>query len=135
MKAMFLTAIRQMELREVPEPFIKKDTDVLLKIESIGICGSDVHYYETGRIGSQVVEFPFVVGHECSATVVKTGSAVTKVKAGDQVVVEPSFACHNCDQCNMGREHYASRCRLVFTVLNRRILRKARISRFSEAAR
>ncbi|MBN2590004.1 MAG: alcohol dehydrogenase catalytic domain-containing protein [Sedimentisphaerales bacterium] len=105
MKAMFLTALRQMELRDAPEPVIEKDTDVLLKIESAGVCGSDVHYFETGRIGSQVVEFPFVVGHECSASVVKTGSAVKRVKAGDQVVVEPSFACHDCDQCNIGREH------------------------------
>lgn len=105
MKAIFLTALRQMELRDIPEPVIKKDTDVLLKVESVGVCGSDVHYFETGRIGSQVVEFPFVVGHECSGTVVETGSAVTRVKAGNQVVVEPSFACHKCDQCKAGREH------------------------------
>ena len=105
MKAMFLTALRQMELREIPEPEIKKDTDVLLKIGAAGVCGSDVHYYETGRIGSQVVEYPFVVGHECAGIVQDTGSAVTRVKAGDQVVVEPSFSCHNCDQCKMGREH------------------------------
>ena len=105
MKAMFLTALRQMELRDIPKPVIKKDTDVLLKVESVGVCGSDVHYFETGRIGSQVVEFPFVVGHECAATVVKTGSAVTRVKTGEQVVVEPSFACHKCDQCKIGREH------------------------------
>ncbi|MBN1972712.1 MAG: alcohol dehydrogenase catalytic domain-containing protein [Sedimentisphaerales bacterium] len=105
MKAMFLTALRQMELRDIPEPVIKKDTDVLLKIGAVGVCGSDVHYYETGRIGSQVVEYPFVVGHECAATVVKTGRAVTRVKTGEQVVVEPSFACHSCDQCKAGREH------------------------------
>ncbi len=105
MKAMFLTALRQMELRDIPEPVIKKNTDVLLKIESVGVCGSDVHYFETGRIGSQVVEFPFVVGHECSASVVKIGSDVTRVKVGEQVVVEPSFACHKCDQCKAGREH------------------------------
>ena len=105
MKAMFLTALRQMELREIPDPVIKKDNDVLLKITSAGVCGSDVHYYETGRIGSQVVEYPFVVGHECAAVVVETGSSVTRVKAGQEVVVEPSFACYDCDQCKIGREH------------------------------
>jgi L-iditol 2-dehydrogenase len=105
MKAMFLTAIRQMELKDVPDPVIENDSDVLLKIGAAGVCGSDVHYYETGRIGSQVVEFPFVVGHECAATVVETGKKVTKVKAGQEVVVEPSFACHKCDQCKAGREH------------------------------
>ena len=105
MKAMLLTALNQMELMDVPEPVIQKDTDVLLKIEASGVCGSDVHYYETGRIGSQVVEYPFVVGHECSATVAGIGSAVTQVKINEPVVVEPSFSCHNCDQCKMGREH------------------------------
>jgi L-iditol 2-dehydrogenase len=115
MKAMFLTALRRMELREIPEPVIEKSTDVLLKIGAIGVCGSDVHYFETGRIGSQVVEFPFVVGHECSATVVKTGSSVKRVKAGQQVVVEPSFACHKCDQCKAGREHTCRNVRFLGT--------------------
>ncbi len=115
MKAMFLTALRQMELREAPEPEIEKDTDVLLKIAAAGVCGSDVHYYETGRIGSQVVEFPFVVGHECAAIVQETGRAVTRVKAGRQVVVEPAFSCHNCDQCRMGREHTCRNIRFLGT--------------------
>ena len=49
MKAILLTGLNQMELADVPEPSIKKETDVLLKIEKVGICGSDVHYYETGN--------------------------------------------------------------------------------------
>ena len=73
MKAVVLTGIKQMELRDVPEPSIKKDTDVLLKIEMVGVCGSDVHYYETGRIGSHIVEYPYITGHECSATVKAVG--------------------------------------------------------------
>ena len=60
MKAVVLTGLRQMELRGVPEPKIEKDTDVLLKIEMVGVCGSDVHYYETGRIGEQIVEYPLL---------------------------------------------------------------------------
>ncbi len=105
MKAMVLTALKQMELREVPEPVIKKDTDVLLKIEKVGVCGSDVHYYETGRIGDQIVEYPFIVGHECAATVKDIGDAVTRVKVGDEVVVDPAQPCYNCDQCKKGREN------------------------------
>ena len=65
MKAAVLTGLRRMEVRQVPDPKIEKDTDVLLKIEKVGVCGSDVHYFETGRIGSQVVTYPFIVGHEC----------------------------------------------------------------------
>ncbi len=105
MKAVLLTDVRQMELADVPEPSIKEETDVLLKIEMVSVCGSDMHYYETGRIGSQVAEYPFILGHECAATVRAAGSAVTCVKVGDRVVVEPSIVCHNCDQCKEGREN------------------------------
>ncbi|GAH64956.1 unnamed protein product, partial [marine sediment metagenome] len=73
MKAVVLTGLGQMALTDVPEPSIEKETDVLLKIEKVGICGSDVHYYETGRIGEQIVEYPFIIGHECSATVKAIG--------------------------------------------------------------
>jgi len=115
MKAVVLTGIKQMELRDVPEPSIQKETEVLLKIERVGICGSDVHYYETGRIGSRIVEFPFIIGHECSATVKAVGSSVTRVKVGDSVVVDPAISCHNCTQCNMGRENTCYNLRFLGT--------------------
>jgi L-iditol 2-dehydrogenase len=115
MKAAVLTGVRRMEVREMPEPRIEKDTDVLLKIERVGVCGSDVHYFETGRIGSQVVEFPFVVGHECAATVAGVGPAVRRVRVGDQVVVEPAVSCHDCDQCRRGRENTCFKLRFLGT--------------------
>ncbi len=115
MKAAVLTGIRRMEVREVPDPKIEKDTDVLLKIEKVGVCGSDVHYFETGRIGSQVVQFPFIVGHECAATVAAVGKAVEHVKPGDQVVVEPAVPCHRCDQCDKGRENTCFHMRFLGT--------------------
>jgi L-iditol 2-dehydrogenase len=94
-----------MEMVEVPKPAIKKDDEVLLRIKAVGVCGSDVHYYETGRIGSQIVKYPFVVGHECAATVEAFGRAVTRVKIGDNIVVEPTMACNSCDQCKRGRKN------------------------------
>lgn len=115
MKAAVLTGIRRMEVREVPDPKIQRETDVLLKIEKVGVCGSDVHYFETGRIGSQVVKFPFIVGHECAATVVAVGDAVRHVKIGEQVVVEPAVPCHRCDQCNKGRENTCFNMRFLGT--------------------
>ncbi|NQT00415.1 MAG: alcohol dehydrogenase catalytic domain-containing protein [Planctomycetes bacterium] len=115
MKAVVLTGLNQMELRDVPDPSMQKETDVLLKIEKVGICGSDVHYYETGRIGEQIVEYPFIVGHECSATVKAVGSSVTRVKVGDEVVVEPSAPCHNCQQCAQGRENTCYNVRFLGT--------------------
>ena len=115
MKAVVLTGLSQMELREVPDPSIQKEIDVLLKIEKVGICGSDVHYYETGRIGEQIVQYPFIVGHECSATVKAVGNSVTRVKVGDEVVVEPSAPCHNCQQCVQGRENTCYNVRFLGT--------------------
>jgi L-iditol 2-dehydrogenase len=104
-KAIVLTGIRQLKMTNVPEPIIKKDDDVLLKVEAVGVCGSDVHYYETGRIGSQIVEYPFVVGHECAAIVKAVGRSVTRIKAGDSVVVDPAITCNDCDQCKSGRKN------------------------------
>jgi L-iditol 2-dehydrogenase len=103
MKAMVLTGIRQMEMMEWPDPMITKDTDVLLKLEAVGVCGSDIHYYSTGKIGSQVVQFPYPVGHESGGTVVKVGDGVTAVKPGDRVAIEPAISCGQCDQCLEGR--------------------------------
>lgn len=115
MKAAVLTGIRQMEVREVPKPVIQRDTDVLLKIEQVGVCGSDVHYYETGRIGSQVVQFPYIVGHECAATVAQVGPAVRRVRVGQEVVVEPAVSCHSCPQCLAGRENTCFNLRFLGT--------------------
>jgi L-iditol 2-dehydrogenase len=105
MKAQKLTGIRQMRMHQVPMPKIVNPTDVLLKIACVGVCGSDVHYYETGRIGNQVVQYPFTVGHECSGTVVDFGPAVQGLEKGEPVVVEPAISCGQCDQCCSGRQH------------------------------
>lgn len=105
MKKVVLTGIKKMELIEAPIPKIENDTDVLIKMSVMGVCGSDIHYYDTGRIGSQVVEYPFVVGHEGAGVVAEVGKAVTMVKPGDRIAVEPSIACGHCDQCKAGREN------------------------------
>lgn len=115
MKAAVLTGVRRMEVREVPDPKIEKGTDVLLKIEKVGVCGSDVHYFETGRIGSQVVQFPFIVGHECAATVAEVGPDVRSLQVGQEVVVEPAVSCHACPQCKAGRENTCFNLRFLGT--------------------
>ena len=61
MKAMMLTGIRQMEMKEIPEPVLAKCNDVKIKMSVMGICGSDIHYYTQGQIGSQKVQYPFTV--------------------------------------------------------------------------
>lgn len=105
MKSMKLTGIRQMELMEVPKPEIINDTDVLIKMKTVGVCGSDVHYYVSGKIGSQIVEYPFAVGHEGSGIVEKVGEKVCRIKPGDRIAIEPAMNCGECDQCKAGRPH------------------------------
>jgi L-iditol 2-dehydrogenase len=105
MKAMMLTGIRQMEMKEIPEPVLIKPNDVKIRMSVSGICGSDIHYYTRGQIGSQVVEYPFTVGHEGAGIVVETGRAVKSVKPGDIIAIEPAMPCWECDQCLAGRHH------------------------------
>src|SRR5512135_720314 len=105
MKAMMLTGIRKMEMMDISEPQIINPGDVKIKMVTTGICGSDIHYYARGKIGSQVVKYPFTVGHEGSGLVVETGDMVSKVKKGDLVAVEPAMSWHKCDQCLTGRPH------------------------------
>ena len=105
MQAILQTNIRKLELQNVDTPTLQSDTDVLLKINRVGVCGSDIHYYETGRIGKNVVTFPFRIGHECAATVIETAKSVDRVKPGDQVAIDPAISCGQCDQCRAGREN------------------------------
>lgn len=105
MKAALLTDIKQIELRDIPEPALINDTDVLIQVSVVGVCGSDVHYYDRGRIGDQVVEYPFAVGHEFAGVVEQTGNEVSRVKPGDRVAVDPAMPCGKCDQCLQGRPH------------------------------
>ena len=94
-----------MKLTEVPAPQIKDSNDVLIRIQRLGICGSDLHYYRSGRIGNQVVKYPFTLGHEASGIVQDTGIAVKSLKPGDRVAIDPAMPCWHCDQCMAGRHH------------------------------
>jgi L-iditol 2-dehydrogenase len=105
MRAALLTGLRRFELREVPAPTIADDHEVLLRIATVGVCGSDIHYYSDGRIGSQVIRFPFVIGHEASGVVEAIGAGVRRVHPGQRIAVDPARSCGRCDQCRTGREN------------------------------
>ena len=105
MKAAFLTGIRDLEIRETAAPVIGDARSVLLGVGVVGVCGSDVHYYTTGRIGSLVVKYPEWTGHECAGTVVAVGNEVKRLRVGQRVAVDPLIPCGHCDQCRSGREH------------------------------
>ena len=105
MKQIVLTGIQKMQMQNIKEPEIKNDNEVKIKLSSIGVCGSDIHYYSEGKIGTQVVQYPFPVGHECSGVIVEKGDGVSNVEVGDLVVVDPAVHCGHCDQCLAGRPH------------------------------
>ena len=88
------------EERDIPKV---GDSEVLVKLEYVGICGSDLHYYETGAIGDYVVKPPFVLGHEPGGTVVEVGKEVRHLKAGDRVALEPGKTCGHCEFCREGK--------------------------------
>ena len=102
---MILTGINQIEITDKVVPEITQPDQVLIKMKSVGICGSDIHYYTEGKIGSQVVEYPFTVGHEGAGIIEKAGSSVTSLQPGDRVAIDPAMPCFNCDQCKAGRYH------------------------------
>jgi len=105
MKAAFLTGVRTFEVREMPAPKIVRDDDVLVRSKAVGVCGSDLHYYLSDHVGADSVSYPFIPGHECAGVVDQVGLAVTRVKPGDAVVIEPAVSCGTCDQCRTGRPH------------------------------
>jgi L-iditol 2-dehydrogenase len=105
MKAAFLTGVRQVEIRDAPEAVLQKPTDVLLRVETVGVCGSDMHYYRSGRIGVQIVEYPWIIGHEFAGTVLEVGPEVQHLRVGQRVAVDPLIHCGRCDQCRLGNIH------------------------------
>lgn len=102
MKAALMTEPHQISIVELPVPAIKPD-EVLVKVMAVGICGSDLHYYEHGRIGTYVVEKPIILGHECAGIVAACGENVTRFNPGDRVAIEPGITCGRCDACKSGR--------------------------------
>lgn len=101
-RAAYMTGLRKIEIREIDLP-VPKEKEVLIKLEYVGICGSDVHYLENGRIGDFVVNGDFILGHECAGTVVQVGPGVEKLKVGDRVALEPGITCGRCGFCKSGK--------------------------------
>ncbi|WMC91718.1 NAD(P)-dependent alcohol dehydrogenase [Kineothrix sp. MB12-C1] len=102
MKAAVMTDIRKVEIQEKEIPTPKAD-EVLVKIEYVGICGSDLHYYEAGRIGDFIVQTPFILGHEAAGIVAQIGEKVKHLKVGDRVALEPGKTCGQCAACKSGK--------------------------------
>lgn len=102
MRAAVLTEPATIAMRELPLP-VPADDEVLVRVGSVGVCGSDVHYYKEGAIGSFVVDYPLVLGHEAGGTIVDTGAAVDPARLGRRVALEPQRPCRRCRHCKTGR--------------------------------
>lgn len=90
-RALVLEKQHELNLREIDLPLEVEPGMVRIAIHTVGVCGSDVHYYTHGRIGPFIVEAPMVLGHEAAGTVVEVGAGVTHLKAGDRVCMEPGI--------------------------------------------
>lgn len=99
----FMCGIDKMIIKELEMPKAGAG-QVVVKMEYVGICGSDVHYFHSGRCGSYVVtDDEFMLGHECAGTVVEVGEGCKELKAGDRVALEPGITCGECEFCKSGR--------------------------------
>ncbi len=91
MKALVLEKVGCLRIRDIDIRETLGANDLKIAIHTVGICGSDIHYYEKGAIGSAVVNAPMILGHEASGTVIETGENVRGFKAGDRVCMEPGI--------------------------------------------
>ncbi|TMV70653.1 NAD(P)-dependent alcohol dehydrogenase, partial [Thioclava sp. BHET1] len=102
MDALVLEEKGRLSLRPIDLPRVLGPQDVRIKIHTVGICGSDVHYYTHGKIGPFVVKEPMVLGHEASGTVIEVGAEVTGLRPGDRVCMEPGIPDPNSRAAKLG---------------------------------
>ena len=100
--ALVLERQHELALREIDLPMEVGPRQVKIKVHTVGVCGSDVHYYTHGRIGPFVVDAPMVLGHEAAGTIVEIGRDVTHLKVGDRVCMEPGIPDPNSKASRLG---------------------------------
>lgn len=101
MRASVLTAPFRLEVHQVPVPRMEPG-DVLVEVSAVGLCGSDVHFYEHGRVGDLVASGPLILGHEAAGRIVAAEDAENVGRIGERVAVEPQRPCRRCRQCRAG---------------------------------
>ena len=109
-----LVAVGDLRIEDRPTPR-PGPGDVVIGVRSVGICGSDIHYWEHGRIGDFVVESPLVLGHEAAGVVEDVAADVTDLKPGDRVAIEPGVPCRRCAHCKSGRYNLCVDVRFMAT--------------------
>ena len=103
MRTVELVAKRTLEMVERPEPGPPGPGEVTVQLKAVGLCGSDLHWFQDGFIGHTNAKYPMVLGHEPVGEVVEMGAGVTTHIIGDRVAIEPSIVCGKCEYCRNGR--------------------------------
>ncbi|MFP4250822.1 MAG: NAD(P)-dependent alcohol dehydrogenase, partial [Armatimonadota bacterium] len=103
MKAAVLHGVHDMRVEYVPMPEISRERDVLVRIRSVGVCGSDVHFHERGIIGKYPLTEPTIMGHEAAGEVVEVLDESCGLAPGDRVAIEPGYTCRRCEFCKSGQ--------------------------------
>jgi len=114
MRAAVLVSPKTIELRTLDVPVPAAD-EALVRVKAVGLCGSDVHYYEHGRIGNYIVRYPMILGHEAAGEVVAVGGNVRNVAVGQRVTIEPGVTCGRCAYCKSGRYNLCPEVRFLAT--------------------
>ncbi|WP_154661480.1 NAD(P)-dependent alcohol dehydrogenase [Bacillus ndiopicus] len=123
MQVASLTGLSQVEVDYDTIPNLLPN-EVLVKVEAVGICGSDIHYYQHGHIGTRTVQYPHIQGHEFAGTVVEIGSKVTNFTVGDRVTVEPGVPCRTCEKCRNGKYNLCDKVIFLSTPPHKGALRQ-----------
>jgi len=114
MKVVKLHKAGDLRLEEMPRPEPGAG-EVLVRIKSVGVCGSDVHYFKDGRIGDTLVERPIVLGHEPAGVIEAVGEGVTQFEIGDRVALDPALSCGVCEWCSEGNPNLCPNVRFFGT--------------------
>lgn len=115
LQAAVLFKERDVRLVEVQDPGAPGKGEVRVRVKSVGVCGSDVHYYQHGRIGSFIVESPMILGHEAAGVVEALGPDVHHLQVGDVVAMEPGVPCGRCEACKAGQYNLCADVRFFAT--------------------
>jgi L-iditol 2-dehydrogenase len=107
-----LLAPRRFRVREAAPPRPAAG-ELLVRVHSVGVCGSDLHNYAEGRVGDIQCVYPQVIGHEPTGTVVEAGAGVTGWSAGDRVALEPALYCYHCENCRRGLHNLCANLRFM----------------------
>jgi L-iditol 2-dehydrogenase len=110
MRSVELIAKRTLEVFQRPDPPAPGPGEVLVRLKAVGLCGSDLHWYEDGGIGHTPASYPMILGHEPVGEVVQAGAGVLSHKTGDRVAIEPSVTCGHCEFCLGGRPNNCVEC-------------------------